>query len=75
MFYLFPPPIEWQKLTPPMEWRYGPAPKTPHKCPVCSGNGLVPNGFYSQTSGQWSSTSTEPEQCRSCDGKGVIFSA
>lgn len=43
-------------------------------CPVCKGNGLVSNGFYNQTSGQWSSTSTTPEQCRSCYGLGYIGS-
>lgn len=42
------------------------------RCPVCNGNGLVPNGFYSQTSGQWSSTSTSPETCKSCSGRGYI---
>lgn len=47
---------------------------TPHVCPVCSGNGLVPNGFYNQTSGNWSSSSMTPEKCRSCDGSGVIWS-
>ena len=47
----------------------------PHRCPVCGGNGLVPNGFYDQTSGQWTSCSTLPETCRSCNGTGVIFAA
>jgi DnaJ-class molecular chaperone len=47
----------------------------PHRCPVCGGNGLVPNGFYDQTSGQWPSCSTLPETCRSCNGTGVIFAA
>lgn len=42
------------------------------KCPVCGGNGLVPNGFYSSTTGRWSSTSITPENCRSCDGHGYI---
>ncbi len=42
------------------------------KCPVCNGNGLVPNGFYTQTSGQWDTTSAEPEKCRSCGGKGYL---
>lgn len=46
---------------------------TPYVCPVCNGNGLVPNGFYLQTSGCWSTSSTEPEQCRSCGGTGVVW--
>jgi hypothetical protein len=42
-------------------------------CPVCSGTGNVPNGFYNQISGEWSSTSIIPERCRSCDGQGIII--
>jgi hypothetical protein len=47
--------------------------RTPHICPVCGGNGLVPNGFYSHTSGQWSTTSETAEQCKSCIGRGIII--
>ena len=46
---------------------------TPHRCPVCSGNGLVPNGFYMQTGGHWSTSSTTPETCRSCGGTGIVW--
>ena len=45
----------------------------PHRCPVCNGNGLVPNGFYTQTSGHWSTSSITPETCRSCGGTGVVW--
>ena len=45
----------------------------PHRCPVCNGNGLVPNGFYMQTSGHWSTSSITPETCRSCGGTGVVW--
>lgn len=45
---------------------------TPHRCPICNGTGLVPNGFYMQTSGNWSTSSTIPEQCRSCGGTGIV---
>jgi len=45
----------------------------PHLCPVCNGNGLVPGGFYTQTSGNWMSTNAT-EECRSCNGTGVIWS-
>ena len=42
------------------------------RCPVCNGNGLVPEGFYRQTSGCWGSTSTTPETCQSCKGTGFV---
>ncbi len=46
----------------------------PHCCPICSGTGTVPNGFYRQVSGQWSSSSdATPEQCRSCRGTGIVW--
>jgi len=41
--------------------------KIPFKCPVCGGTGLVPHGFYNQTSGNWSTTDITPERCRSCE--------
>lgn len=47
--------------------------KKPYICPVCLGNGLVPNGFYNQTSGCWSTTSTTPEICRTCKGTGIVW--
>ena len=47
--------------------------KYPFVCPVCGGNGLVPNGFYSQTGGQWSTTDTTPEECRTCNGTGIVW--
>ena len=40
-------------------------------CPVCGGNGIVDEGFYRQTSGQWTSAGGV-ETCRSCDGKGWV---
>lgn len=45
----------------------------PFVCSVCGGNGLVPAGFYSQTTGRWSSSSTASEVCRSCQGTGVVW--
>ena len=45
----------------------------PYCCPVCNGNGLVPNGFYNQVSGQWSSYDITPEKCKSCNGTGVVW--
>jgi hypothetical protein len=41
-------------------------------CPVCKGNGIVDNGFYNQTSGNWISSGTCTVQCRSCYGKGYV---
>lgn len=44
-------------------------------CPVCSGRGFVSSGFYSSTGNTWVSSTTAPEQCRSCYGKGYIIIA
>ena len=44
-----------------------------YMCPVCCGNGLVPNGFYNTVTGIGSTTSITPETCRSCNGTGVVF--
>ena len=46
--------------------------KVPHKCPVCDGRGFVPGGFYGNTTGNWSTSSTAPETCRSCVN-GIIW--
>ncbi len=46
---------------------------TPFICPVCNGNGLAANGFYNQISGEWSSISATPEQCRTCQGTGIVW--
>ncbi len=45
----------------------------PHCCPVCHGNGKVPNGFYNQVGGHGGTSDITPEKCQSCDGKGVIW--
>ncbi len=44
------------------------------KCPVCNGRGIVPHMFYTITEEQetFSSSSTAPETCRACGGKGII---
>ena len=47
--------------------------KIPFRCPVCGGNGLVPNGFYRQTSGGWLTEDTALEPCRSCGGTGIVY--
>jgi hypothetical protein len=44
----------------------------PHTCPVCQGRGVLPAGFY-HPSGAASLTSTAPERCRSCSGKGYLW--
>ncbi len=42
-------------------------------CPVCKGNGLVSEGFYSQAGNYpFGITDSTTEQCRSCSGKGWI---
>lgn len=48
--------------------------KTPFKCPVCNGTKVVPNGFYNSTSGYYTTNSTTPEPCQSCNGTGIVWS-
>jgi DnaJ-class molecular chaperone len=49
--------------------------KIPHTCPVCKGHQSVPNGFYRTIgSNNWSTGSTLPETCRTCNGTGVVWS-
>lgn len=43
--------------------------KQPYFCPVCYGKGFVDLGFYNHGL----STSTNPETCRTCIGKGIIW--
>ena len=44
----------------------------PKRCPVCGGTGRVQEGFYSSTTGSWSSNATGSEQCQSCSGAGYV---
>lgn len=43
-------------------------------CPVCNGVGKVSAGFYSRGGDCqfWTSSGTNPEVCRSCNGKGWV---
>ena len=47
-------------------------PKSVHCCPVCGGRGFVASGFYSSVGNTWPVTTTAPDQCRTCGGKGYI---
>lgn len=47
--------------------------KTPHTCPICGGNGIVPNGFYSSLNETYTVISTAPEKCKSCNGTGIVW--
>lgn len=44
--------------------------KAPFTCPVCEGVGHKPYSFYKRTV----SYSSNNVQCRTCEGRGVIFS-
>ena len=55
------------------EIEFTPISNLPYCCPVCCGNGLVTNGFYTQVSGHWSSSDATPEMCRSCNGTGIVW--
>ena len=41
-------------------------------CPVCTGNGIVDEGFYRRTSDTWTSCGGS-EKCRSCNGRGYVI--
>ena len=57
----------------PSNWHYTSfGNKSVHCCPVCGGNGIVSNGFYNHTGNTWVTSTTAPEQCRSCHGKGYV---
>ena len=38
----------------------------PHKCPLCNGNGTIPN--------RYDSTSANEKQCHGCNGTGILWS-
>lgn len=46
----------------------------PYKCPVCYGVGQVAEGFYDRTSPYWTTSNNTFEQCKSCNGTGVVWS-
>lgn len=46
-----------------------PAPRVPHRCPVCEGRGTVPVNFYTRAS---ATTDAGDIACRSCVG-GIIY--
>jgi DnaJ-class molecular chaperone len=47
--------------------------ETPHVCPVCAGRGFVGAGFYAAASGMGVTGSTASEQCRTCQGEGIVW--
>lgn len=51
----------------------GPTPDPPYLCPLCFGRGHVPSGFYTSTVGvPWATSTTAPDMCRMCEGKGYL---
>jgi len=46
---------------------------SPHRCPICGGRGFVMCGFYnSHNTNEWLTTGGT-EQCRTCNGEGVVW--
>ena len=48
--------------------------KTPHKCPICEGHGMVTGVFFHVAAGTgcWSKA-TVSDTCRPCGGTGIIY--
>jgi hypothetical protein len=44
----------------------------PYTCPVCNGRKRVPSGFYN-TSGFGTSSTAVDEECRTCNGSGIVW--
>jgi len=42
------------------------------RCPVCGGNGILPNGFYDYGGIGSTMQRVIPEPCRTCNGTGII---
>lgn len=47
--------------------------KKPHICPVCQGVGRVPAGFYESVGSNTWVNSGGDEECRSCNGTGIVW--
>ena len=45
---------------------------TPHRCPICQGQGTVPPGFYEELNTGTSISSNRPI-CRTCGGSGLLW--
>jgi DnaJ-class molecular chaperone len=45
-------------------------PGRPYRCPVCNGRGTMPADFYAALG---TVASTNPVQCKSCKGTGVVW--
>jgi DnaJ-class molecular chaperone len=67
-------PIDSTKYNNPSDWTITTIKgKTPYRCPVCEGRGIVPHGFYLYPAGQtFTDSETSPEKCRSCNGTGIV---
>jgi len=47
--------------------------RSPYKCPICLGKGIVDGGFYNNTIGNCGISAEVTEPCRSCDGTGIVW--
>lgn len=57
-------------ITMVVKWECVPLTRSkPHVCPVCSGRGTVPAGFYREGP----DASKLPQTCRTCWGSGVVW--
>lgn len=63
----------WESVLGELVGMLEPKTQQPHCCPVCSGKGVVPNGFYNSTDTSWSTSSITPDQCKPCKGTGIVW--
>lgn len=68
---IYPLRSKQPRYEPPEYASRWPWPKQPHTCPVCKGKGQVNAGFYNMSGHSLSGGTAE--QCRTCDGNGIVW--
>ena len=65
---------QWPEPISPLQDETPPKCQRPYCCPVCQGRRRMPAGFYGAIGvSSWSVSDMTPENCRSCQGTGVMW--